>query len=57
MAVRKGVDVVMAVWKVVKGGFSEEEILDGAEAGKRGRGWLGTATCRIWCDRDRLRTV
>lgn len=41
MAVRKGVDVVMAVWKVVKGGFSEEEILDGAEAGKKGEGLAG----------------
>lgn len=46
MAVRKGVDVVVAVWKIVKEGFLEEEILDGAEAGKKREGLAGH--CHLW---------
>lgn len=38
---RNSVDGIVAVWKVVKEGFLEEEILDEAEAGKKGEGLAG----------------
>lgn len=44
----QGVGGIVAVWKVVKEGFLEEELLDGAEAGLKRWGWLGTATCGMW---------
>lgn len=54
---RKGVDGAVAVWKVVKEGFLEEEILDGAETGKEEEGLVGH--CHLWNtgDRDRLGTL